>query len=145
MDNNFEFEGSKTDIINEEERKDNGLTMNEKEKKETAEICKYEDIEMEFKRAYEQNNKNMMLLLNELTLARNVNAKNGSLSRSDKKEFDIAFSAFKDEERRIVKRAGVYNTNEINADQAEDGMIEEDFNDARVLIVDRNCIFLKEF
>ena len=80
------------------------------------------------------------LLLNELTLARNLN----EMTSKEAKQFGVVYAAFKGLDGKVTKRAGVYNTLKIqNAEDVEDILISEDFNNPDVLVVPRNSKFLE--
>lgn len=111
------------------------------EKKFTS-LKRYDELEEKVFEALENEDIDTVLLLNELTLARNIEE---HLSRWDMKQFKVIYVAFKSTSG-VVKRAGIYNSIEIpNPEDAEDIMIEEDFTDNRVLCVPRNSIFAEHF
>ena len=119
-----------------------------KEPKEPAKFIRYEEIESKVQAAKERGDVDEVLLLNELTLARNFQ-RNG-LSKQDQKEFSVVhviYTAFDENgNRQLVKRDGVYNTLVFeNYGDAEDIVALENFDDDRVLIVPRDSIFVSEY
>lgn len=113
-----------------------------KPEKKFAILKRYDELEEKVFEALEKDDIDTVLLLNELTLARNIEE---HLSRWDMKQFKVIYVAFKSMSG-VVKRAGIYNSIEIpNPEDAEDIMIAEDFTDNRVLCVPRNSIFAEHF
>ena len=107
-------------------------------KTETATLKKYDEIQKRVIKAVDNGDTELILMLNDLTLARNLEE---HLSKPQQKQFNVVYVAFKGSDG-VVKRAGVYNTNVIkNSEEAEDVLISEDFLDERVLAVPRNSIF----
>lgn len=144
-ENDFEKTEESVSEENEEEKEEE--VMEEEVKKEKAKpkftsLKRYDELEERVFTALEENDIETVLLMNELTLARNIEE---YLSRSDMKQFRVIYVAFK-KESGVVKRAGIYNSIEIeNSEEAEDIMIAEDFTDSRVLCVPRNSIFAEHF
>lgn len=109
-----------------------------KGKDNIATIKLYDEIQKRVERAISEGDVETILLLNELTLARNLEK---NLSKAQQKQFSVIYVAFKGE-YGVVKRAGVYNTQVLkNSEDAEDILISEDFTDKRVLAVPRNSMF----
>lgn len=97
----------------------------------------FPEIEEKLEKARRENDTELILLLNELTLARNLEVNKAQI----KKEFRTVFVAFKSN-GKVIKRAGVYNVSELSdPEQAEDILISEDFSDKRVIAVPRNSSF----
>ena len=112
--------------------------VSEEKKNTIARLRKYDEIQEKVERAINEGDIDTVLLLNELTLARNLQ---GNLSKAQQKQFNVIYVAFKGS-YGVVKRAGVYNTSVIkNSEDAEDILISEDFEDDRVLAVPRNSMF----
>lgn len=110
----------------------------EEKKPNTVRLQKYAEIQEKVEEAIREGDIDTVLLLNELTLARNLQ---GHLSKAQQKQFSVIYVAFKGN-YGVVKRAGIYNTSVIkNSEDAEDILISEDFNDDRVLAVPRNSMF----
>ena len=110
----------------------------EEKKQNTVRLQKYAEIQEKVEEAIREGDIDTVLLLNELTLARNLQ---GHLSKAQQKQFSVIYVAFKGN-YGVVKRAGIYNTSVIkNSEDAEDILISEDFNDDRVLAVPRNSMF----
>lgn len=139
-----ENEDEEDEIIKEEKEE---AVVEEDVKKEKAKpkftsLKRYDELEERVFTALENNDIETVLLMNELTLARNIEE---YLSRSDMKQFKVINVAFK-EDSGVIKRAGIYNSIEIeDSEEAEDVMIAEDFTDNRVLCVPRNSIFAEHF
>ena len=107
-------------------------------KVELAKIKKYSEVQERVERAINEGETNLVLMLNDLILARNLEE---NLSKPQQKQFNVVYVAFKSTDG-VVKRAGVYNTSVIkNSEEAEDILISEDFHDERVLAVPRNSVF----
>ena len=105
---------------------------------EIARLKRYDEVQERVNRAINDGDTELILLLNDLILARNLEQ---HLSKAEQKQFNVVYVAFKSSQG-VVKRAGVYNTSVIkNSEEAEDILIGEDFNDERVLAVPRNSIF----
>lgn len=149
-DNDFEkmeesASSEENDEENDEEKEEE--VMEEEVKKEKAKpkftsLKRYDELEERVFTALENNDIETVLLMNELTLARNIEE---YLSRSDMKQFKVINVAFKGDSG-VIKRAGIYNSIEIeDSEEAEDVMIAEDFTDNRVLCVPRNSIFAEHF
>lgn len=103
-----------------------------------AKMEKFPEIQEKIDKALSEGDVEAVLLLNELTLARNLQ---DNLSKPQQKQFGVIYVAFKGS-NGVVKRAGVYNTSVIsNSEEAEDILISEDFTDDRVLAVPRNSVF----
>ena len=135
-DNDFEKMEESASEENEEEVK------KEKAKPKFTSLKRYDELEERVFTALENNDIETVLLMNELTLARNIEE---YLSRSDMKQFKVINVAFKGDSG-VIKRAGIYNSIEIeDSEEAEDIMIAEDFTDNRVLCVPRNSIFAEHF
>lgn len=118
------------------------LKKEPKTEPKAAELARYDEIEDKVETAILENDIDSVLLLNELTLARNLTS---HLSRGDQKQFSVIYVAFKGS-NGVVKRAGVYNTSVIkDSEEAEDVLISEDFSDHRVLAVPRNSVFAEQF
>lgn len=101
-------------------------------------LTKFSEVEAKVKDAIAKGDTDLVLLLNELTLARNLDTE---LSKAEQKQLGVIYVAFKGS-NGVVKRAGVYNTMELtNSELAEDILIGEDFKDERVLAVPRNSSF----
>ena len=110
----------------------------EEKKPNTVRLQKYAEIQEKVEEAIREGDIDTVLLLNELTLARNLQ---GHLSKAQQKQFSVIYVAFKGN-YGVVKRAGIYNTSVIkNSEDAEDILISEDFNDDSVLAVPRNSMF----
>ena len=110
----------------------------EEKKPNTVRLQRYAEIQEKVEEAIREGDIDTVLLLNELTLARNLQ---GHLSKAQQKQFSVIYVAFKGN-YGVVKRAGIYNTSVIkNSEDAEDILISEDFNDDRVLAVPRNSMF----
>lgn len=108
---------------------------------EVKELKRFPEIEEKVEDSLYRGDIESALMLNELTLARNLEM----LSAREAKQFKIVFVAFKTD-GKVVKRAGVYNEKLIeNPEDAEDIVIGEDFNDNRVLAIPRNSVFTKKF
>lgn len=108
---------------------------------EVKELKRFPEIEEKVEDSLDRGDIESALMLNELTLARNLEM----LSTREAKQFKIVFVAFKTD-GKVVKRAGVYNEKLIeNPEDAEDIVIGEDFNDNRVLAIPRNSVFAKKF
>lgn len=108
---------------------------------EVKELKRFPEIEEKVEDSLDRGDIESALMLNELTLARNLEM----LSAREAKQFKIVFVAFKTD-GKVVKRAGVYNEKLIeNPEDAEDIVIGEDFNDNRVLAIPRNSVFAKKF
>ena len=119
-----------------------------REHKAPARFIRYDEIGMKVQDAKDRGDIDAVLLLNELTLARNFQ-RNG-LSKQDQKEFSVVhviYTAYDDNgNRQLVKRDGVYNTQVFpNYGDAEDIVALENFDDDRVLIVPRDSIFVSEY
>lgn len=107
-------------------------------KVEIAKIKKFDEVQGRVERAISEGETDLVLMLNDLILARNLE---GHLSKAQQKQFNVVYVAFKSADG-VVKRAGVYNTAVIkNSEEAEDILISEDFHDDRVLAVPRNSVF----
>lgn len=118
-----------------EERKEE---RREEKKDSVAKLKKYDEIQEKVNEAINAGDIDTVLLLNELTLARNLQS---HLTKAQQKQFSVIYVAFKGP-YGVVKRAGIYNTSVIkNSEDAEDILISEDFNDNRVLAVPRNSVF----
>ena len=114
------------------------VASEEKKASNVAKLKKYDEIQKKVERAIQEGDIDTVLLLNELTLARNLQR---HLSKPQQKQFGVIYVAFKSA-YGVVKRAGVYNTSVIkDSEVAEDILISEDFNDSRVLAVPRNSMF----
>lgn len=108
------------------------------EKKDNIRLKRYEEIEERIARAIDENDHDTILLLNDLTLARNIQE---HLSKPQQKLFKVVYVAFKSD-RGVIKRAGVYNSAIISdPEEAEDVLISEDFENENVLAVPRNSMF----
>ena len=120
-------------------RPENEEKKNVPEKKVTiAKLERFPEIQEKIGEALNNNDVDTILLLNELTLARNLQ---DNLPKAQQKQFGVIYVAFKGS-NGVVKRAGVYNTSVFaNSEDAEDILISEDFNDERVLAVPRNSVF----
>ena len=148
-DNDFEKMEESASEENEEENEEEKEeeAMEEEVKKEKAKpkftsLKRYDELEERVFTALENNDIETVLLMNELTLARNIEE---YLSRSDMKQFKVINVAFMGDSG-VIKRAGIYNSIEIeDSEEAEDIMIAEDFTDNRVLCVPRNSIFAEHF
>lgn len=104
-------------------------------------MARYDDIESKIQRAIEIKDFDTVMLLNELTLARNID----SMSAKELKHFGIVFVAFK-ADGRVLKRAGVYNTDRIkSSEEAEDILISEDFTNQDIFAIPRDSVFTKKF
>lgn len=110
-----------------------------KEPKEevTFKLERYSEVETKVREAIEKNDIDLLLLLNELTLARNLE---GPLGAKEKKQFAVAHVAFKTDQGAI-KRSGVYNTKVMDGEAAEDILIAEDFENKDVLALPRQSSF----
>lgn len=109
-----------------------------KKEEKFIELKRYDEVEAQVKKALESDNVENALLLNELTLARNMDKE---LSKGDQKQFNVIYVAFKGP-NGVIKRAGVYNSLKIkDSEDAEDVLICEDFDNMDVLAVPRNSIF----
>lgn len=118
------------DFLNTEEKKSKEVSI--------ARIKKFDEIQEKVETAIRNRDVDTVLLLNELTLARNIDK---YLSKPQQKQFNVIYVAFKGE-YGVVKRAGVYNSLVIkDSEEAEDILISEDFDDDRVLAVPRNSMF----
>lgn len=112
--------------------------VTEEKKSNVASLKKYDEIQSKVDKAINDGDIEAVLLLNELTLARNLQS---HLTKAQQKQFGVIYVAFKSS-YGVVKRAGVYNTSVIkNSEEAEDILISEDFDDDRVLAVPRNSVF----
>lgn len=145
-DNDFEkMEESASSEENDEEKEEEVMedeVKKEKAKPKFTSLKRYDELEERVFTALENNDIETVLLMNELTLARNIEE---YLSRSDMKQFKVINVAFKGDSG-VIKRAGIYNSIEIeDSEEAEDVMIAEDFTDNRVLCVPRNSIFAEHF
>ena len=104
-------------------------------------MARFNDIETRIRRAIDSRDFETVMLLNELTLARNME----SMSAKDLKHFGIVFVAFK-ADGRVLKRAGVYNTDKIkSSEEAEDILISEDFENQDIFAIPRDSVFAKKF
>lgn len=110
----------------------------EEKKESIAKLKRFDEIEERVNNAISEGDHDIILLLNDLTLARNLQE---HLSKPMQKQFAVVYVAFKGE-HGVIKRAGVYNTLVIkDAEEAEDILISEDFENKDVLAVPRNSIF----
>lgn len=120
-----------------------GIAPEKKEpEKKSPEIIRFEEIEKEVKKAIEAKDIERVLLLGELTLARNIHGKNVT-----KKDFSICFAAFVSG-GNVIKRAGVYaNTgaNKVSQEEAEDILLAQDFGNMKVLAIPRKSVFAELF
>lgn len=135
-------------VFDEKETKTEPETELEKEKpvskKDPSEVIlvRYPEIEDKVKECIDRGDIDTLLMLNELTLARNLEAE---LTKKEANQFKVVFVAFK-ADGKVVKRAGVYNEKELpDPEDAEDIIISEDFTDNRVLAIPRNSVFAKKF
>ena len=126
--------------LKEPEKKE--LETKGKDKNNYLELKRYDDIEAQVKKALDAGDIDNALLLNELTLARNME---NVLSKADQKQFNVIYVAFKGP-NGVLKRAGVYNSFKIkDSEDAEDILICEDFDNKDVLAVPRNSMFAAQF
>ena len=111
-------------------------------KQEIIKLKKYDEIQEKVDEAIMKGDVDSILLLNELTLARNVQ---DFLTKPQQKQFNVIYVAFKSD-NGVVKRAGVYNNQIIkDSEEAEDILISEDFTNENVLAVPRNSVFAELF
>lgn len=140
-----EIKNEVTEKIEETEEPEEELAEEKKKPQrkasEVKELKRFPEIEEKVEDSLDRGDIESALMLNELTLARNLEM----LSAREAKQFKIVFVAFKTD-GKVVKRAGVYNEKLIeNPEDAEDIVIGEDFNDNRVLAIPRNSVFAKKF
>lgn len=100
---------------------------------------RYDEIERKVREALDRNDIDTVLLLNELTFSRNLEE---VLSKKEVSQFGVVYIALRTE-RGIIKRAGIYNTIEIpDPEDAENVLLDEDFNNRSVLAIPRNSIYI---
>ena len=101
--------------LKEPEKKE--LETKGKDKNNYLELKRYDDIEAQVKKALDAGDIDNALLLNELTLARNME---NVLSKADQKQFNVIYVAFKGP-NGVLKRAGVYNSFKIKDSEDAEG------------------------
>lgn len=107
------------------------------EKPAPASLTRYPEIEGKVEKMIESGDIDSVLLLNELTLARNLE----DMSAKEVKQFGVVFAALSTKDG-IMKRAGVYNTSVItDPEDAEDVLLREDLHNKDVLAVPRRSVF----
>lgn len=107
------------------------------EKPAPAALTRYPEIEGKVEKMIESGDIESVLLLNELTLARNLE----DMSAKEVKQFGVVFAALSTKDG-IMKRAGIYNTSVItDPEDAEDVLLREDLHDKNVLAVPRRSVF----
>lgn len=112
------------------------------ETKDGTKMQRYDEIEKEVKIAVGQGETERVLLLNELTLARNIHQKAVS-----KKDFAVCYAAFVNN-GKVIKRAGIYATDgkdAISQEEAEDILLAQDFANMKVLAIPRNSMYTSLF
>ena len=107
------------------------------EKPAPASLTRYPEIEGKVEKMIESGDIDSVLLLNELTLARNLE----DMSAKEVKQFGVVFAALSTKDG-ILTRAGVYNTSVItDPEDAEDVLLREDLHNKDVLAVPRRSVF----
>lgn len=100
---------------------------------------RYDEIERKVREALDRNDIDTVLLLNELTFSRNLEE---VLSKKEVSQFGVVYIALRTE-RGVIKRAGIYNTIEIpDPEDAENVLLDENFNNRSVLAIPRNSIYI---
>lgn len=114
-----------------------GSDEKDEKKEKKKKIIRYDDI----KRAINRNeDPETQLLLNELTLARNLESK-----AINKKEYGFARAVIIGEDGSRSKRAGIYMKEEMTEEDAEDILATGAINDDRILVVPRGSMYAEAF